>query len=354
MAALAHKSLRARGGELVEPEEQFAALGRAGFDEGTWPNFQHKLNAHGLPPLRPRGVEIFQVNVGYVCNQVCAHCHVDAGPDRREQMSAEMMERVVEAIGPSGASTLDITGGAPEMHPDFRGFVRRVRARYPDLEIIVRSNLTILLAHAKYADLPVFFAEQRVRVVSSLPFFRADRTDRQRGEGVFEKSLEALRRLTAVGYGREDGLVLDLVHNPAGAFLPVHMDAMEQQYREVLDNEGIAFNQLIAITNMPIARYLEYLEASGNLEDYLDTLVEGFNPAAVAGVMCTNTLSVGWDGQLFDCDFNQMLNLPVAASAQNLAEINDWSAFNDRFVAVANHCYGCTAGAGSSCQGATA
>lgn len=354
MAALAHKSLRARGGELADPVQQLAALGRAGFDDGEWPAFAEKLAQHHLPPLRPVGVEIFQVNVGYVCNQVCAHCHVDAGPDRREQMSRELMDLVLEAIGKSGASTLDITGGAPEMHPDFRGFVERARTRYPALEIIVRSNLTILVAHAKYADLPAFFAEQRVRVVSSLPFFRADRTDRQRGEGVFEKSLQALRRLTEVGYGRMAGLVLDLVHNPAGAFLPAHMEAMEAQYRAALAEENIAFNQLIAITNMPISRYLEYLEASGNLEGYLDTLVEAFNPAAVPGVMCTNTLSVGWDGRLFDCDFNQMLNLPVASAAQDLRDITDWSAFNDRFVAVANHCYGCTAGAGSSCQGATA
>lgn len=354
MAALAHKSLRARGGHLADPQEQIAALDRAGFGEGVWPSFQQKMSACGLPPLRPKGVEIFQINVGYRCNQVCAHCHVDAGPDRREEMSLELLALVEHSIGASGAKTLDITGGAPEMHPEFRAFVERVRARYPDLEVIVRSNLTILEAHAKYRDLPEFFAAQRVRVVSSLPFFRADRTDRQRGEGVFEASLRALKRLTGVGYGREAGLVLDLVHNPAGAFLPTHMEALEAQYRQVLEGEGIAFNSLIAIANMPISRYLEYLEASGNLEDYLELLVEGFNPAAVPGVMCTNTLSVGYDGRLFDCDFNQMLNLPVASRARTLQEITDWNAFSDRDVVVANHCFGCTAGAGSSCQGATA
>ena len=353
MAPLAHKSLRARGGELASPAAQFKKLDEAGFGSGAWPLFQAMLVRHGLEPLKPRGVEILQVNLGYMCNQVCAHCHVDAGPDRREQMSSELLSRVVEAIGPSGASTLDITGGAPEMHPEFRSFVERVRYRYPQLEVIVRSNLTILEAHAKYRDLPEFFASMRVRVVSSLPFFRADRTDRQRGEGVFASSLRALRRLTEVGYGRKPELVLDLVHNPAGAYLPSHMEAMEANYRETLDAESIAFNYLIAIANMPISRYLDYLEASGNLEDYLDLLVEGFNPAAARGVMCTNTLSVGWDGTLFDCDFNQMLELPVAYPARNLAEVTDWSDFSMRKVVVANHCYGCTAGAGSSCQGAT-
>jgi radical SAM/Cys-rich protein len=338
---------------LASPAAQFKKLDEAGFGSGAWPSFQATLVRHGLEPLKPRGVEILQVNLGYMCNQVCAHCHVDAGPDRREQMSSELISRVVEAIGPSGASTLDITGGAPEMHPEFRSFVERVRHRYPQLEVIVRSNLTILEAHAKYRDLPEFFASMRVRVVSSLPFFRADRTDRQRGEGVFASSLRALRRLTEVGYGRKPELVLDLVHNPAGAYLPSHMEAMEANYRETLDAESIAFNHLIAIANMPISRYLDYLEASGNLEDYLDLLVEGFNPAAARGVMCTNTLSVGWDGTLYDCDFNQMLELPVAHPASNLAEVTDWSDFSTRKVVVANHCYGCTAGAGSSCQGAT-
>jgi len=354
MASLPHKSLRARGGELAAPAAQFKTLNAAGFQSGEWPAFSAMLERHGLAPLRPKSIEIFQINVGYVCNQVCAHCHVDAGPDRREQMSSELLALVEEALGASGASTLDITGGAPEMHPEFRAFVERVRARYPTLEIIVRSNLTILEAHAKYRNLPEFFAAQRVRVVSSLPFFRADRTDRQRGEGVFESSLRALRRLTEVGYGRAEELVLDLVHNPAGAFLPNHMEALEANYRETLAAESIAFNQLIAIANMPIARYLDYLEASGNLEDYLEVLVDGFNPAAARGVMCTNTLSVGWDGRLFDCDFNQMLELPLAGPVRRLQDVEDWAELNDRNVVVANHCYGCTAGAGSSCQGATA
>ena len=239
------------------------------------------------------------------------------------------------------------------MHPDFRAFVSDARFRYPELEIIVRSNLTIMEAHPKYADLPEFFAANRLRVVCSLPFFRADRTDRQRGDGVFEKSLKALRRLTEVGYGRKDALVLDLVHNPAGAFLPNHMEALEQQYRSTLLSEGVSFNQLLAITNMPISRYLEYLDASGNLEDYLDTLVNAFNPVAASGVMCLNTLSVGWDGRLFDCDFNQMLDLPVQREEKHLKDIVSWDRFLERNVALANHCYGCTAGAGSSCQGAT-
>lgn len=354
VAELHHKSLRARGGVLASPSAQFAKLDEAGFGRGQWPAFAAMLERHGLAPLRPRGLKILQVNIGYMCNQVCAHCHVDAGPDRKERMAPELLDAVVEAIGASGASTLDITGGAPEMHPGFRSFVERVRQRYPELEIIVRSNLTIIEAHERYRDLPEFFAAQRVRVVSSLPFFRADRTDRQRGEGVFAASLRALRRLTEVGYGDGDSLVLDLVHNPAGAFLPSHMESMEANYRESLNKEGIKFNQLIAIINMPIARYLDYLEASGNLEEYLDALVSGFNPAAARGVMCTNTLSVGWDGSLFDCDFNQMLNLPIAHPSRNLSEVSDWEALSERAVAVANHCYGCTAGAGSSCQGATA
>jgi len=353
MTDLAHKSLQARGERLASPAAQAATLDAAGFGCGRWPNFDARLRQEGLKPLRPKSIEVFQVNVGYVCNQVCAHCHVDAGPDRREQMSLELMALVLNCIGPSGAKTLDITGGAPEMHPAFKEFVSEARERYPQLEIIVRSNLTILEAHERYADLPVFFAEQGVRVVSSLPFFRADRTDRQRGDGVFEASIRALKRLTEVGFGKSPGLILDLVYNPAGAFLPNHMESLEASYREALGKEGIAFNQLIAITNMPISRYLEYLEASGNLEDYLDELVESFNPEAAKGVMCTNTLSVGWDGQLFDCDFNQMLKLPVGHSVRNLADVADWEQLTSRDVVVANHCYGCTAGAGSSCQGST-
>lgn len=345
------KSLHAQNKPLAEPAEQLAILAGAPFLEGQLPTFQNQLQSIGQWPLTPKKLEIFQVNLGYMCNQVCQHCHVDAGPDRKEIMTRQTMQACLEAMARSGAHTLDLTGGAPEMNPDFRWFVEEA-AKIGVNDFIVRCNLTIVVANKKYNDLPQFFARHQVHVVSSLPYYEVQRTDRQRGEGVFHKSIEALRMLNAEGYGMPGSpLKLDLVYNPSGAFLPSNQQGLEADFKAALLRDyGIHFHQLFAITNMPISRYLEYLLASDNYEDYMDTLVRAFNPAAVENVMCRNTLSVGWDGRIFDCDFNQMLQLPCATKAKHVEQLSpeDW---NNRSIVVASHCYGCTAGSGSSCQG---
>jgi radical SAM/Cys-rich protein len=266
-------------------------------------------------------------------------------------MSRETMEQCLRILRGSAIPTVDITGGAPEMHPEFRWFVTECRAL--GKTVMDRCNLTILLAHDKYRDLPEFLARHRVKVVSSLPYYQKGFTDRQRGEGVFDKSIRALRTLNAVGYGMDGtGLELDLVYNPAGAFLPAPQASLEADFKRELHHLfGLRFNRLYTITNMPIARYLEYLEASGNLEEYMEKLVASFNPAAVKGVMCRNTISVSWEGNLHDCDFNQMLEIPVTTQSSRSIRDFDLEALNRRAIAVDQHCYGCTAGSGSSCGG---
>ncbi|HZI01017.1 MAG TPA: arsenosugar biosynthesis radical SAM (seleno)protein ArsS [Flavisolibacter sp.] len=316
--------------------------------------FQQKLEESGLYPLKATQVEIFQVNVGKMCNQVCKHCHVDAGPDRKEIMTRETMQQCIEALKVNPAlKIVDLTGGAPEMNPHFRWFVEEIKAL--GRHVIVRCNLTIILANKKYHDLPHFFKQHRVEVVSSLPFYTADRTDRQRGDGVFEDSIKSLQMLNEVGYGKEgSGLILNLVYNPAGAFMPPPQAALEKEYKQALKQQfGIEFNQLFAITNLPISRYLDYLLQSGNYEKYMEKLVGAYNPVAAANVMCRNTISIGWDGYLYDCDFNQMLNLKVDCSAKHISQF-DTGLLQQRSVVVNQHCYGCTAGSGSSCGGAVA
>jgi radical SAM/Cys-rich protein len=349
------KSLKRRAHDLSDPVNQLKHLSNGIFQTGKCPTFRSKLEQQGNWPLKPASIEIFQVNVGYMCNQVCKHCHVDAGPDRREIMTRETIDQCLDAIASAEIHTLDLTGGAPEMNPDFRYFVEGARNRGVK-EIIVRSNLTIFSANRKYADLPEFFKKNKVRVVSSLPYFNADRTDRQRGDGVFDRSITALKRLNELGYGLEGtGLILDLVYNPLGAFLPGDQVQLEKDFKRTLANKyGIVFNQLFAITNMPISRFLEFLDVSGNYESYMEKLVNAFNPAAVNGVMCRNTISVGYDGKLYDCDFNQMLEIPVVTP--NNTHVQDFSkhGLEERVIAVHQHCYGCTAGAGSSCQGEVA
>ena len=346
------QSLRARSNPLAQTATQRAQLSAGPFAEGSLPTFEAQLHKHQLPPLEPKGLEILQLNMGYMCNQVCAHCHVDAGPDRKEKMSRQILEKCLEVLSSTEIHTLDLTGGAPEMHPDFRWFVTEAQKRGVQ-DLIVRSNLTILRSNKSYKELPAFFAQHGVHVVSSLPFYKREKTDRQRGEGVFGQSIEALQVLNELGYGKEgSGLQLDLVYNPAGAFLPGDQAALEHDFKKALQEDfGIVFNQLFALTNLPISRFLDYLLASENYEDYMSALVEAFNPAAVSRVMCTNTLSVSYDGFLYDCDFNQMLEMPVSSSVQH---INDFDAavLAQRNIQVSQHCYGCTAGSGSSCQGA--
>lgn len=314
--------------------------------------FAKKLGENFMFPLNSIDLEIFQINLGKMCNQMCKHCHVDAGPHRKEIMTRETMTQCIAAIKKSTAYTIDLTGGAPELNPDFRWFVEQISEL--GKKVIVRCNLTIIVANPKYHDLPGFFKQHGVEVVSSLPHISATRTDAQRGEGVFEKSINALKMLNAVGYGmRDSGLVLNLVYNPSGAFLPSDQTALEREYKQKLRaGFGIEFNQLFALTNLPVSRFLSYLISSGNYEAYMEKLVNAFNPSAAKNVMCKNTISVGWDGYLYDCDFNQMLELKIAgAQAKQHVSGFDISLVNSRCIKVSQHCFGCTAGAGSSCGG---
>jgi radical SAM/Cys-rich protein len=330
-----------------------AAAQRELLDRAPVPQFESRLGRAGLFPLTATGIGVFQINVGKLCNQTCRHCHVDAGPDRREVMDRRTAELCVAALARTDIPVVDITGGAPELNPSFRWLVAECRAL--GRHVMDRCNLTVLLLRPQ-ADLPEFLAAHAVEIVCSLPYFRPAQTDAQRGDGVFGKSIDALRRLNALGYGQEGtGLVLNLVHNPVGAFLPPRQEALEAQFRRELSaRHGVVFNRLFTITNMPISRFLEFLIESGNYEAYMERLAGAFNPAAAAGVMCRQTISVGWDGTLYDCDFNQMLELPVGFGAPAHVRDFDPARLAARRIVTGSHCYGCTAGAGSSCGGATA
>lgn len=314
--------------------------------------FDEKLAGHGMT-LRAREVETLQVNVGKLCNQACKHCHVDASPARTEIMTHETIEEVIAAVRRFHIKTLDITGGAPELNTSFRYLV--AEAREAKAHVIVRHNLTVMFEPGQ-ADLPEFFRAHEVEVVSSLPYFLEQQTDAQRGTGVFAKSIEALRRLNTVGYGSEaSGLVLNLVYNPVGAFLPPSQTSIEADFKQELSARyGIIFNHLYTITNMPIKRFLDYLRRSGNDEKYMRKLVEAFNPTTVESLMCRSLVSVDWTGKLYDCDFNQMLELGVANDLPQTIRDFDPAKFAARAIRTAAHCFGCTAGAGSSCGGAVA
>jgi radical SAM/Cys-rich protein len=341
-------SLLSRRLPLAMPEVQHDTLGRlrlaCDFDEA--------VTRAGQWPIKPRRIEVLQINIGKLCNQTCHHCHVDAGPDRREVMTRETMTLCLEALEKTTIATVDITGGAPELNPNFRWLVTECRAR--GRHVIDRCNLTVLELPSQQ-DLAAFLADHQVEVVCSLPHYRAPNTDRQRGTGVYEKSIAALKRLNAVGYGNgSSSLRLVLVTNPAGAYLPGSQGSLETEWkRELWRLHGIRFDALYCITNMPISRFLEWLIDSGNLETYMERLVAAFNPAAVSGLMCRNTLSVGWDGQLYDCDFNQMLDLAVEPGAPRHIRDFELGVLEDRSIVVGRHCFGCTAGAGSGCGGAT-
>lgn len=339
-------SLAAIQHPLASPREQLRVLGQLRIRQ-----FEEALGESGLHPLTANGIEILQINVGRLCNQTCKHCHVDAGPDRREIMSRQTAEECIRALAGSPIPTVDITGGAPELNPNFRWLVEQARAL--GRRVMDRCNLTVLLLPSQ-SDLADFLARHQVEVVCSLPYFLADQTDRQRGEGVFAKSVEALRLLNQAGYGRVgSGLILNLVYNPAGAFLPPSQAAIEADFRRELSRRyGVVFNSLFTITNMPISRFLEFLVRSGNYDAYMSRLAAAYNPKAAAGVMCRSMISVGWDGTLYDCDFNQMLDLRVDASVPR--HVRDLAVGHaSRRIVTGQHCYGCTAGAGSSCGGAT-
>lgn len=344
---MSEKTLLARRHPLAAPQEQVRLLNE------EHPDMPHFSDVAGAAELLSEKPEILQVNLGYMCNQTCRHCHVDAGPDRREKISREVLIQVIEWLNTGRFNTLDLTGGAPEMHPDFRWLVQQA-VLTPVREIIVRSNLTILLANPVYADLPQFFRDHKVRVCSSLPFHNSARTDRQRGEGVFEKSIIALKRLNAVGYGIPGtNLILDLVYNPAGAFLPGDQQELENEFKSILLRDYVVtFNRLLTITNVPVSRFLEFLITSGNYKAYMDKLVAAFNPATLAGLMCRNTVSVDWQGNLYDCDFNQMLGLPMNLADPRISAIHPED-LTSRRVITGRHCFACAAGSGSSCQGAT-
>lgn len=344
------KSLKVLNHPLSDAQNQIALL------EGnlSHPLFKEKLVEQGMFPLKSSRMEVFQINMGKMCNQTCKHCHVDAGPDRKEIMTKATMDLCLQVLKKSSIKTVDLTGGAPELNPDFRWFVEELSKM--GKHIIVRCNLTIILANKRFHDLPEFFKKHQIEVVSSLPSFTQDRTDRQRGDGVFEDSIKALQMLNLIGYGKEgSGLLLNLVYNPAGAFLPPSQIALEKEYKSELASKfNIEFNQLYVITNMPISRYLDYLLSTNNYENYMAKLISAFNPAAVQNLMCRNTISVAWDGYLYDCDFNQMLDLKVSTNGStHLSEFNA-DLLHSRDIVLKQHCFGCTAGAGSSCAGTIA
>ena len=350
--SLPKTSLHFRGSALASPTEQLAHL--AAVDLAAEPHggdFDATLAAHDRAPLMATGLEVFQINTGRICNQTCAHCHVDAGPDRREIMSPEVASLCLEALARTDIPVVDITGGAPEMCPSFKELVTGARAL--GRKVLDRCNLTILLAKG-YEDLPGFLAANQVEIVCSLPHHRALSTDRQRGDGVYDKSIIALKLLNELGYGREgSGLELTVVTNPVGAFLPAGQASLEAEWKhELKTHHGIDFNRLFTITNMPISRYLEWLEATGNLTGYMQRLVAAFNPLAADSVMCRTMVSVDWTGRLFDCDFNQMLELEVGFGAPAHIRDFDPAALAARRIVTGRHCFGCTAGAGSSCGGA--
>lgn len=349
------KSLKSTNHFLADASHQLSVLQHDGIDQSfSLVPFQQQLENLDLFPLQPTGIEIFQVNVGRMCNQVCRHCHVDAGPDRKEIMTRETMQLCLDILKDSPIKTVDLTGGAPELNPDFRWFADEIKKL--GKHVIVRCNLTIILANKRFNDLPQYYKQHGIEVISSLPSFTADRTDRQRGEGVFDQSIKALQMLNGVGYGLENsGLILNLVYNPAGAFLPPSQNMLEKEYKEtLLKNFGITFNNLYAITNMPVSRYLDYLLTTGNYETYMAKLINAFNPAAAKGVMCRNTISISWDGFLYDCDFNQMLDLKVSCKNSGHLSTFNLDTLNKRAIELNQHCYGCTAGFGSSCGGAVA
>ena len=336
------------GHPLASPERQLEVLEQTGT-----PEFDDVLTRHDLSPLHTIDrIEVLQVNVGKLCNQTCSHCHVDAGPDREEVMTREVAEQVIELLRRHEIPTLDITGGAPELNPNFRWMVEQARSL--GRHVIDRCNLTVLLIKGQ-RGLAGFLADNRVEVVASLPSFRAAGTDAQRGEGVFDKSIRAMHMLNDLGYGKGGELKFDLVHNPVGAYLPGSQVSLEREYKRALERDhGVVFDSLYTITNMPISRFLDFLERSGNLQRYMELLLKSFNPAAAQAVMCRTYISVGWDGTLYDCDFNQMLAMPIDHGAPNtlagLLESGDLG----RRVRTARHCFGCTAGSGSSCAGAVA
>lgn len=313
-------------------------------------NFDESLRESHLYPMTATGVEVMQINFGRLCNQACKHCHVEAGPTRTEMIDKGTLTKCLDILEYTNIPTVDITGGAPELNSNFRWFVGHVR----DLgrNILIRCNLSIVLEPG-HQDLPEFYRDHGVEIIASLPYYLQRNVDAQRGCGVFEKSIAALKQLNEIGYGCEDDLILNLVYNPGGAFLPPAQLSIEADFkRELGKRYGICFNNMFTITNMPLGRFLEFLERTGNLHSYMNRLISAYNPQAAAAVMCRYTLSIDWSGNLFDCDFNQMLQLHCNHGAPDHLDEFDFETLASRRIVTGLHCYGCTAGAGSSCGGA--
>ncbi|MFH0976170.1 MAG: arsenosugar biosynthesis radical SAM (seleno)protein ArsS [Spirochaetota bacterium] len=315
--------------------------------------FEEAVIRHIGGSLKASKLETLQINVGYLCNLTCKHCHLEAGPKAVNKMPKSVFEKCLDVIRHNEIGTVDITGGAPELNSNLEWFIPGIKST--GTRIIVRTNL-ILLPDPGYKNMLDIFADNKVEIITSLPGFNEELSDRQRGAGTFKKIIEAIRMLNMLGYGSDgSGMMLNIIHNPVGAFLPGSQKALENEYRNRLkDQFGVVFNNLYCITNMPVGRYLEYLIESENYDDYFNDLCRAFNPATMSNAMCTSTVSVGWDGTLYDCDFNQALKLSIDHGAPDRIELFDYHALSNRKIAVHNHCYGCCAGAGSSCQGATA
>lgn len=348
-------SLHARRSPLEEPTEQIRQLDAVKISDSPSgaSTFHQDIQSHGWETLRPSRLEIFQINVGKLCNMTCRHCHVDSGPDRvEENMDRETVDHCLAAIRESGAHTVDLTGGAPELNPHFEYLVDECVKM--GKQVIDRCNLTILTTK-RYRHLPEWFAERGVQVVCSLPHYRQLGTDSQRGDGTYEKSIRAIRMLNDAGYGQGDPTKqLTLVTNPVGAFLAGNQSSLETEWkRELKNNHDVSFDVLIALNNMPMSRYLEWLLEKDQLEEYMQRLVDAFNPATIEGLMCRNTLSVNWKGELFDCDFNQQLEMHSDFGEHPMTLENfDSHRWEQHIIRTERHCYGCTAGAGSGCGGA--
>src|SRR5881275_2019647 len=334
---------------MIEAHRRESALRQQGTNR-----FAQKLADYSIA-LRRGPSEILQVNVGKLCNLTCVHCHVNAGPKRKEIMSRETIDRIIGWFGKTDIPTIDLTGGAPEMIPDFCYFIEQVKSLQPTRHVIDRCNLTILLEHG-YEDLAPFLAKNKVEIIASMPCYSPENVNAQRGEGVFEGSIAALQLLNSLGYGTDAHLPLHLVYNPVGAFLPPSQAELETDYkRELQKHFGIVFNKLYSITNLPIGRFASYLRRNNKLNEYMDLLIQAFNPATIDRLMCRNTISVGWRGEVYDCDFNQQLGMqwsrPHDGKSLFLWNIDE-KFVEKREIMTGDHCFGCTAGAGSSCGGA--
>lgn len=303
--------------------------------------------------LRRIQPEILQLNVGKLCNLTCVHCHVNAGPKRKEIVTGKTIDHILEWFADTGIGTLDLTGGTPEMIPDFRRLVEGVRSFSTPRRVMDRLNATII-NEAGYEWVPEFLAEHKVEIVASMPCYEPDNVNAQRGDGVFDRSISAFQKLNELGYGRDPELVLNFVYNPNGAFLPPDQEELEADYkREMHEHFGIEFNSLYCIANMPIARFASYLKRQNELQPYMNLLRQSFNPATIEGLMCRNTINVSWEGDVYDCDFNQMMKLPVSVDENGPVKIweLDLAKFTETPIRTGNHCFGCTAGSGSSCGG---